>query len=200
MNINNSKLSNTKTYWSTVTWTLLHTFPKTLSNDFFVENKETILALLYDICISVPCPICSKHAITHLNKYNYFNKMINNTPKELETNIFNFHNTVNKSLSKPIENISILKEYENIDFLEVYKLWNTRYNITTINLRLYNQKQMINNVKVNFINFINKNYNKLNIKHTKIIEIKKGDVQSPIHSSHTNYTLNKNGMGKMAFI
>jgi hypothetical protein len=180
MNINKAQLNNSKTYWSTITWTLLHTFPKILTNELYLENKDTILSLLYNICISVPCPVCAKHASMHLKKYNYFNALINKNITDLEMNIFNFHNKINSTLSKPIASNLILKEYENVDFLEVYKEWSTVFNITTHNLKLYSQKQIINNSRTNFITFVNKNYNKLNIRHTKIKKINSSYVtQSP---------------------
>lgn len=171
MNFNKGQATNSKTYWANITWMLLHTFPKTLTNDFFIQHKETILTLLYDICVSVPCPICAKHAIANLKEYNYFHKKINNSVRDLEVNIFNFHNKINKMLLKPLVSVDILKEYETIDFSEIYKKWTANFTINVINLKLYTQKIAVKNAKDRFVEFVSRYRYNLIINYTKITEL-----------------------------
>jgi hypothetical protein len=136
---------------------LLHTFPKFLDNDFFIKNKITILSLLHNICTSVPCPQCSKHATTNLKKYNYFHKSINNSVTQLENNIHKFHNQVNKMLNKDLYKESILEEYENVNFLEIYKSWSELYVLKGMNMKLMSHKNIVNKARNDFISFINHN-------------------------------------------
>lgn len=171
MNLNKRQPTNSKTYWANITWMLLHTFPKTLTNDFFIQHKKTILTLLYDICVSVPCPICAKHAIANLKEYNYFHIRINNSINDLEVNIFNFHNKINKMLLKPLVRVDILKEYETIDFSEIYKKWNANFTINVRNLNLYTQKIAVKNAKDRFVEFVTKYRHMLFINYTKNTEI-----------------------------
>lgn len=171
MNLNKRQPTNSKTYWANITWMLLHTFPKTLTNDFFIQHKKTILTLLYDICVSVPCPICAKHAIANLKEYNHFNIRINNSINDLEINIFNFHNKINKMLLKPLVRVDILKEYETIDFSEIYKKWNANFTINVRNLNLYTQKIAVKNAKDRFVEFVTKYRHMLFINYTKNTEI-----------------------------
>lgn len=190
--------TNSKTYWANITWMLLHTFPKTLTNDFFNQHKDTILNLLYDICISVPCPICARHAVANLKEYNYFHKKINNTISDLEINIFNFHNKINTMLLKPNVSADILSEYDTIDFSEVYKKWNENFTIKVVNLNLYTQKMAVKNAKEKFIEFVTKHRNNLIIKHTKKTE--PSVVPIAIQTKNTVVSKPKNykaTMGKM---
>lgn len=198
MNLNKRQPTNSKTYWANITWMLLHTFPKTLTNDFFIQHKKTILTLLYDICVSVPCPICAKHAIANLKEYNYFHIRINNSINDLEVNIFNFHNKINKMLLKPLVRVDILKEYETIDFSEIYKKWNANFTINVRNLNLYTQKIAVKNAKDRFVEFVTKYRHMLFINYTKNTEITV--VPMAIQTTNTivskpqNY---KTTMGKM---
>lgn len=198
MNLNKRQPTNSKTYWANITWMLLHTFPKTLTNDFFIQHKKTILTLLYDICVSVPCPICAKHAIANLKEYNYFHIRINNSINDLEVNIFNFHNKINKMLLKPLVRVDILKEYETIDFSEIYKKWNANFTINVRNLNLYTQKIAVKNAKDRFVEFVTKYRHMLFINYTKNTEI----TVAPIAIQTTNTIVSKpqnykTTMGKM---
>lgn len=172
--MNFSKTSGKKEmYWARITWMLLHTFPKFLDHDFFINNKITILSLLHNICTSVPCPQCSKHAVNNLKKYNYFHKSINNSVAQLEINIHKFHNQVNKTLDKDLYKESILEEYENINFLEIYKTWTELYVLKGINMKLMNHKNIVNKARNDFISFVNHNlkYFVLKINEKKDIQL-----------------------------
>jgi hypothetical protein len=161
-------MASKQTYWSNITWMLLHVFPKTLSDEFYNSHKKEILKIVYEICVNVPCPICSKHAIEHLKKYSFFNENINKTPYDLFLNVFKFHNAVNKMLNKPEFNISDLVHYDNLDFLEIYKEWYSKYSINMINLKLSNHKQKVNKVRLLVNEFVKKNIHSLKINKTSI--------------------------------
>lgn len=182
MNFNTS-YKNTQTYWSNITWTFLHSFPLALNNEFYDNYKTQILSLLYDICINVPCPLCSNHATKTLKKYNYFHESINTTTRELSLNIFRFHNEVNKMLNKPLFNDTILNNYNNIDFQSVYNEWCDKFTIKTINLKLYYHKKNVNLTRSKVINFVNHN-----IKHFKINKTNQKTIQ---HTHQNIYTPTK---------
>lgn len=165
-NVASSLQKSPTTYWSTITWTLLHIFPKALTQDFYNQHRENILNLLYEICVNVPCPICSKHARHNLGKYNFFHKSINKTPEDLANNIFKFHNEVNKMLGKPLFDASHLKQYDDLDFIEVYTEWSDRYSIKGRDLRMTSHKQGVNRAKSDFIRFVNPNVQHMVIKRT----------------------------------
>jgi len=79
------------------------------------------------ICSVLPCPECSQHATTFLNKVN-FNLIHNKT--EFRNLFYIFHNVVNKRKEKPLFHVNNLSKYsnpnENIikiynDFVSVYQ-------------------------------------------------------------------------------
>jgi hypothetical protein len=174
--MNYSSTGKKELYWAKITWILLHTFPKFIDDSFFDKNKTNILNMLHNICTSVPCPKCCKHASENLKKYNYFHKNINNSVKQLELNLYNFHNQVNKMLGKILFKETILQKYDNIHFLEIYKTWTENYVIKGNNLNLMNHKTIVNRTRNEFVNFINTNLeyfiNKISQKKidTKLIE------------------------------
>lgn len=187
MNFNTLSINSSKTYWSAITWTFLHTFPTTLTLDFFQKNKKKILRLMYDVCVSVPCPICSKHAIQHFKKYNYFHESINNNPKDLSHNIYKFHNDVSIMLKKQPFNDSIIEEYNTIDFLDVFNKWSNLFVIKIRNLRLSYQKKKVNDTRENVVQFIKPNLKNLiiNRTHKTSLEIKQ-------NITHHNKVVNEN--------
>lgn len=187
MNFNTLSINSSKTYWSAITWTFLHTFPTTLTLDFFQKNKKKILKLMYDVCVSVPCPICSKHAIQHFKKYNYFHESINNNPKDLSHNIYKFHNDVSIMLKKQPFNASIIEEYDTIDFLDVFNKWSNLFVIKIRNLRLLYQKKKVNDTRNNVVQFI-----KTNLKNLIINRTHKISLETKQNITHHNKVVNEN--------
>lgn len=187
MNFNTLSINSSKTYWSAITWTFLHTFPTTLTLDFFQKNKKKILKLMYDVCVSVPCPICSKHAIQHFKKYNYFHESINNNPKDLSHNIYKFHNDVSIMLKKQPFNDSIIEEYNTIDFLDVFNKWSNLFVIKIRNLRLSYQKKKVNDTRDNVVQFI-----KSNLKNLIIHRTHKTSLEIKQNITHHNKVVNEN--------
>jgi hypothetical protein len=85
--------------WGNNVWYLFHTITYKIKEDSFIEIKDDLIILFKTICSNLPCPECSKDATTMLNKVD-FNKI--KTKQEFKILIFNFHNSINKKLNKPI--------------------------------------------------------------------------------------------------
>ena len=81
-----------KMKWGAPVWFILHAISFQIKPEYFTEMRESIIANIILICNNVPCPICSAHSKTYMSKTN-FNAI--QTPKDLQTFLFKFHNDVN---------------------------------------------------------------------------------------------------------
>ena len=95
--------------WGVSTWHLLHYIAEKISDEFYINNKNEIINMVKTICYNLPCPDCAGHAKYYLNSLNS-NLFVNK--EEFKKVLYNFHNTVNKSLSKPLFHYSKLKIYK----------------------------------------------------------------------------------------
>ena len=110
--------------WGPNTWNLLHTIAEKIYDDKFQHCKNDIYKMITLICTTIPCPICNENAVTYLNK----NKITNaNTKQKLKEYIFNLHNEANIHASNPLFDISVLEQYRNLSFSDVFFKYYTLY-------------------------------------------------------------------------
>lgn len=88
-----------KDIWGPSTWTLFHTLSEKVKEENFNEILPDFLVMIKRICMNLPCPDCSAHAVQVMSKVsaNQF------TSKEsLKMFLFHFHNSVNVRTGKPV--------------------------------------------------------------------------------------------------
>lgn len=88
-----------KMKWGEPFWFLFHTMAEKVKDELFPSVREELLKMIYTICINLPCPDCSNHAIHYLNGINF--KRIQ-SKSELKEMLFIFHNTVNARKKMPL--------------------------------------------------------------------------------------------------
>jgi hypothetical protein len=148
-----------KSVWGPATWKLLHTMVLRIDDNIttnqFIELKNIILRILHNL----PCPYCTSHALSYISVYNY--KGISNI-NDLRMFIFNFHNSVNKRLNKPLISYEEHVQLYNIplrivgkNFIDIYST-----NNTGVTMMLYNfhRKQMVQDL----INYFKNNHHLFN--------------------------------------
>lgn len=106
--------------WAYITWIFLHTYANKIKNDYFINNKVNCIGVIKYICWHLPCPICEKHARQYL-KNNPLE--VCKKKEDLINYIWNFHNSVNKMLKKPIYSFDELQLYNRAYFLKITKLF-----------------------------------------------------------------------------
>ena len=104
--------------WGPICWIFLHTIVEKLKENHFNSKKEILFELIENICHNIPCPVCTKHAISYL-KLKKIRKC--NTRSDLRLYMFTFHNIVNKRLNKQIYKIEDLEKYKRCKFIELIK-------------------------------------------------------------------------------
>jgi hypothetical protein len=124
-------MSFSKEIWGNNIWYLFHGIARKINENKFKQNKEDMIFILKNICNTLPCPECSRDATALINKVNF--DYINNK-NDFELLIFNFHNSVNKKLNKPLFDFKeINNKYNNIN---IDALFNNFYIIYTSNTNI----------------------------------------------------------------
>ena len=126
--------------WGNNIWYLFHTIAYKIKEDEFNNIKQDLFYIVKTICQNLPCPECSEHATNLLKKVNFDN--ISNK-QEFKILLFNFHNTVNKKLNKPLfKEEELDPKYKNANIYNLY----TNFNIIFTNNNT-NPLMMSNNFK-----------------------------------------------------
>jgi hypothetical protein len=112
--------------WGNISWILMHSLAQKIGENKFLDSKQILIKIIFDICNNLPCPDCREHA-SKLLKTSNINKISNR--KELISFLCEFHNIVNVKLKKPKKNIDeVEKLYSTakiniivITFFKIYK-------------------------------------------------------------------------------
>ena len=141
--------------WGNISWILMHSLAQKVTENKFVNCKEILIKIIFDICNNLPCPDCREHA-NKLLKTSNINKISNK--KQLISFLCEFHNIVNKKLKKPTKNIEeVEKKYSGaklnmivITFLKVYNsvIYNEKMLADSFRRRIFLKKLLEDLVKL----------------------------------------------------
>jgi len=112
------------TEWGNITWVTLHSISTKIKNSEFENNKNDVLNFVYLVITNLPCSICSKHCIKYLNDNNFSNIKVKN---ELIVFLFNFHNSINTRLNKPLKTWDFIDRYYLINIENIFEIFLTKY-------------------------------------------------------------------------
>ena len=125
--------ANTRARWGNPTWTFFHTIAEKIHPQYFDEIRESMLNIIYTICVNLPCPECAMHAKQFLDSINFQSIQ---TVDDFRTMLWKFHNTVNAQKGIEIFSFDMLHPtYSNaitvnvvMNFLKVFqeRYYNTR--------------------------------------------------------------------------
>ena len=113
-----------KKVWGPTIWILFHSLCELIKEEYFLEEKSTLILQIKNICYNLPCPTCSTHAISILKNIKLENV---ETKSDLIKRMWIFHNIVNKNNKKtqvPIEHLTI---YKNAKLNNILMKVNTIY-------------------------------------------------------------------------
>ena len=113
--------------WGNISWILMHSLAQKVIENKFVNCKQILIKIIFDICNNLPCPDCREHANKLLKSSNII-KVSNK--KELISFLCEFHNNVNKKLKKPTKNIEeVEKQYSmaklNMIIITFFRVYNS---------------------------------------------------------------------------
>jgi hypothetical protein len=121
--------------WGNISWILMHSLAQKVTENNFLNCKQILIKIIFDICNNLPCPDCREHAIKLLKTSN-INKISNK--KQLISFLCEFHNIVNKKLKKPTKNIEeVEKQYSTAKLNMIVIIFFKVYNSV-----IYNEKML----------------------------------------------------------
>lgn len=116
--------------WGPVVWSFFHIFAQQINEDFFKNNRLVCLNIIENICSTLPCPLCSDHAIKFLKNSGFKNII---SKQQLIYFLFNFHNSVNLKTNKPPFDFKDLEIYKRGKLIKISEIM-----VKQLNKPLYN--------------------------------------------------------------
>ena len=98
------------TIWGPIFWSFFHILAESIRDEYYLDVQMILFSFIKRICSLLPCPICSLHASSYLQKINF--KSID-TKNKFKLFIFHFHNHVNDHKKKTLFLEDDLIQYEN---------------------------------------------------------------------------------------
>ncbi len=121
--------------WGNISWILMHSLAQKVTENKFLNCKQILIRIIFDICNNLPCPDCREHAIKLLKTSN-IHKISNK--KQLISFLCEFHNIVNKKLKKPTKKIEeVEKQYSTAKLNMIVSIFFKIYNSV-----IYNEKML----------------------------------------------------------
>lgn len=147
--------------WGPPLWLFLHTLAEKIDETKFNELGfgSQLFNLIKQICNNLPCPDCSKHATSFLNKVK-LNTI--STKQDFKMMLFYFHNLVNIRTNKPAFLQTDLSIYANYSLPGVFKHFVTTYIRKTGNLKLMNDSLHRKNIIINVSSWLKTNHDHFN--------------------------------------
>jgi hypothetical protein len=113
------------TLWGPITWYLLHGLTRKIKQDSFNKISTDLVVIIIELLNNLPCPECAEHSILFMSKVNFNNIKCK---EDLETIIFELHNSANKNTKKPTVNKDILKMYDKLNIPKTLVSFNAVFN------------------------------------------------------------------------
>lgn len=142
--------------WGPFVWKLFHTLAYKIKPEHFNTYKDELIYQIIQIATYLPCPYCSTHSKLFFQKHKrVINKIT--TKSELIQLLYNFHNDVNKRLTKNIFPMESLKQYHTENTIQVINLFINRYSISSRNTNLFHLALASKDILSKFMNWIQNN-------------------------------------------
>ena len=145
-----------KIRWGRPTWRFFHTVAYKIKPEYFKQVRKDLLDIIFSICATLPCPICSEHAKQYMNSLN-FNAI--QTKEDLKDMLFAFHNSVNERKNyKPMDRSELDSTYANFDTAMVAREFMYYYKDRHRSMKLLADDMLRSRLAVNIQNWFNDFY------------------------------------------
>jgi hypothetical protein len=123
-----------KMKWGKHIWAFFHTIANNVKEESFPHIRKELLDIIYSICCTLPCPVCSEHAKEYMKSVN-FNAI--QKKEDLIKMLFDFHNAVNARKRYRRYEEGELKKYNKEVLNEIIVNFLIAYNDRQRSLKLY---------------------------------------------------------------
>lgn len=145
-----------KIRWGRPTWRFFHTVAYKIKPEYFKQVRKDLLDIIFSICATLPCPICSEHAKQYMNSLN-FNAI--QTKEDLKDMLFVFHNSVNSRKNyAPFNKDELDATYSQFNTIAVAREFIVNYKDRQRSVKLIADDLMRSKIAVNIQNWFNNVY------------------------------------------
>ncbi len=139
--------------WGRPTWRFFHVIAHKIKPEYFKQTRKEMLDIIYSICCTLPCPVCSEHAKQYMNGIN-FNTI--QTKEDLKDMLFNFHNAVNvRKNYAPFSREELDATYGQFNTIAVAREFIFHYKDRHRSMKLVADDLMRSKISVNIQNWFN---------------------------------------------
>ena len=119
--------------WGIPIWCFMHTLSVKIKPDHYIRVKEELLNHIKMICASLPCPECAHHASLYMNAIT-----IKHVPTQqaFVKMLWEFHNSVNNRLGKPMFSFESLDIYKRVNLQFMFITFSSAFGKPLNNPRL----------------------------------------------------------------
>ena len=133
--------------WGPSIWTLFHTLIEKSKEESYAIIGSHLYSFIYQICMSLPCDVCTQHAKNFLSKVNVSQLK---TKTDLKNLIYVFHNAVNSRKRMPLYKYTDLEIYKTKNVIHTFNEFARNYH-TNGNMKLisenFHRKLILSNMK-----------------------------------------------------
>jgi len=145
-----------KIKWGKPTWRFFHTIAHKIKPEYFTQVRKDMLDIIYSICATLPCPVCSQHAKQYMDSLN-FNSI--QTKDHLKNILFEFHNVVNARKNyAPFNRDDLDSTYSDANTIAVAREFMFHYKDRQRSIKLVADDMMRAKIAINIQNWFNNIY------------------------------------------
>jgi len=152
-----------KKEWGPACWYLFHGLASKVKDEEFHNIKNNLWSQIEGVCFNLPCPECKLHATELIQKSK--KDVILASKRNLEMFLFDFHNLVNKRNGSRLMTV---EEYDNLykkaNLMAIINNFIAKFLSSTKNSKLMTDVMHRQFFTSSFINWINSNISKFNLK------------------------------------
>jgi len=141
------------TNWGPATWNLFHTLAENVDEEHEAILIPKLFFFIKSICLYLPCPDCSEHAIAFVSKITP-NKISNK--HDFKSMLFVFHNSVNSRKRYKCFDYASLNKYKDRRVSLAFQAFSFFFN-TKGNMKVFADTVQRSKLLDGFKNFLQKN-------------------------------------------
>jgi len=120
--------------WGKSYWFFFHTMAAKIKPEYYLQYRNHIFGIVKEVCNNLPCPDCTQHATTYINKINVTSLK---TKEDFIMCLFEFHNSVNKRKNFPVFTVDeLLEKYSKANFKNIINYFMHYYRMEYRSIRM----------------------------------------------------------------
>lgn len=120
--------------WGKSYWFFFHTMAAKIKPEYYLQYRNHIFDIVKEVCHNLPCPDCTQHATSYINKIN-INSL--KTKEDFNMCLFEFHNSVNRRKNFPVFSVEeLIQKYSTANFKNIINYFMYYYKMEYRSIRM----------------------------------------------------------------